>query len=199
MLSRMSVTVTESEDSMGKLLAGLILGMVIFPALALAYVMLGLAPAAATAPPMPFERFLAGTALHNRISREAPQRDLSSFTNQDLIAGADVYKRNCAVCHGLPPLPAPPIAKAMFPGAPQLLTPEGMITDDAVGVTYWKVRNGIRLSGMPSFEAVLSDQQKWEVSALLARADQLPPEAQEALKPGPAAVIPAPAASVHTK
>ena len=185
---------------MGKLLAGLILGMVIFPALILAYLMLGLAPAAATAPPMPFERWIAGTALHNRISKEAPQRDVSGFTSQDLVAGAQVYKKNCSVCHGLPPLAAPGIAKLMFPEAPQLLTPEGMVTDDPVGVTFWKVQNGIRLSGMPSFESTLNDQQKWDVSAFLARADKLPPEAQEALKPAPESAVPAaPTASVNTK
>jgi mono/diheme cytochrome c family protein len=88
----------------------------------------------------------------------------------------------------------------MFPEAPQLLTPEGMVTDDPVGVTFWKVQNGIRLSGMPSFESTLNDQQKWDVSAFLARADKLPPEAQEALKPVPESAVPAaPPASVNRK
>ena len=72
----------------------------------------------------------------------------------------------------------------MFPQAPQLLTPEGMVTDDPVGVSYWKVQNGIRLSGMPSFESILNEQQKWDVSAFLARADKLPPEAERALGAG---------------
>src|SRR6202142_403527 len=184
---------------MGKLLLGLLLGIAIFPFIVLVYLMLGLAPAAATAPPMPFERFLAGTALRNRISREAPTRDLSSFGNQDLAAGADVYKKNCSMCHGLPPQPAPAIAKAMFPEAPQLLTPEGMVNDDPVGVTYWNVQNGIRLSGMPSFESILNDQQKWNVSAFLARADKLPPEAQEALKPVPESAVPASSPSLTNK
>jgi mono/diheme cytochrome c family protein len=183
---------------MGKFLAGLILGIAILPVLIIVYLMLGLAPAAATAPPMPFERFIAGTALHSRISREAPKRDLSSFTTADLISGADVYKKNCAMCHGSQAQPAPAIAKAMFPEAPQLLTPEGMVTDDPAGVTYWKVQNGIRLSGMPSFASALNDQEKWDVSALLARVDKLPAEAQEALKPAPEALA-APSASVKIK
>jgi thiosulfate dehydrogenase len=172
---------------MGKFVVGLIVGLVIFPVLVLAYLLAGFAPAAATAPPMPFERFIAGTALQQRIRREAPKRDASSFTPADLVAGADVYKKNCAQCHGVYQQPAPAIAKGMFPGAPQLLTPEGMVTDDPVGVTYWKVENGIRLSGMPSFQAALKEQEAWDVSALLARANQLPAEAQEALKTSPRA------------
>jgi mono/diheme cytochrome c family protein len=87
------------------------------------------------------------------------------------------------MCHGLSRQKAPAIAKSMFPEAPQLLTPDGMVADDPVGVTYWKVKNGIRLSGMPSFESILTEQQIWDVSALLARADKLPPEAQKALQP----------------
>jgi mono/diheme cytochrome c family protein len=172
---------------MGKFVAGLIVGLIVFPLLVLAYLLAGLAPAAATAPPMPFERFIAGKALEGRIIREAPKRDVSSFTTADLVEGAGVYKRNCAQCHGSLQQPAPAIAKGMFPEAPQLLTPEGMVTDDPVGVTYWKVENGIRLSGMPSFQAALKEQDAWDVSALLARVNKLPAEAQEKLKTSPTA------------
>ena len=58
------------------------------------------------------------------------------------------------------------------------------VGDDPAGVTYWKVKNGIRLSGMPSFEKSLSDMQVWQVAALVARADKLPPQVMDALKPG---------------
>ena len=167
---------------MGKFLLGLVLGAVVFPFAVFIYLMLGLAPAASTAPPMPFERFIAGTALQKRISREAPKKELSSFTTQDLLAGARVYQQNCAMCHGAYKSPAPAIAKVMYPEAPQLLTVEGMVTDDPVGVTYWKIQNGIRLSGMPSFAAILSDQERWDVSALLAHANSLPSGVQKALR-----------------
>jgi mono/diheme cytochrome c family protein len=74
-----------------------------------------------------------------------------------------------------------------------------MVTDDPVGVTYWKVKNGIRLSGMPSFDSALTDQQRWDVSAMLARADELPPEAQATLKPGPGSAVPPPLGQDQTK
>ena len=75
----------------------------------------------------------------------------------------------------------------MFPHAPQLFT-HGGVTDDPAGETYWKVDNGIRLSGMPSFRAALTDDQMWQVTALLNRADKLPPEALAALNPVPVIV-----------
>lgn len=170
---------------MAKFWVGLIVGIIIVPVVVVIYLSLGLAPAAATASPMPFERLIAGTALHSRINREAPTRDVSGFTSAQLIDGADVYKKDCAQCHGNLGQPAPVIARAMFPRAPQLMTPRGSVSDDPAGVTYWKVQNGIRLSGMPSFGKALTEDQKWDVSALLARSDKLPSEVQDALKPAP--------------
>jgi thiosulfate dehydrogenase len=67
-----------------------------------------------------------------------------------------------------------------------------------VGVTYWKVKNGIRLTGMPGFEKALSDQQMWQVAALMASADKLPPDVLRGLLPAPAPAIVAPAAPVAT-
>jgi thiosulfate dehydrogenase len=100
-----------------------------------------------------------------------------------LMAGGQVYKDNCAFCHGLP-LQAPSAAsQGMFPHAPQLFTEKETVTDDPVGVTYWKVKNGIRLTGMASFQKALTDQQMWDVSALLARADKLPPDVLRTLLP----------------
>jgi hypothetical protein len=68
----------------------------------------------------------------------------------------------------------------MFPKPPKLLEGKG-VTDDSPGETYWKVANGIRLSGMPSFSDSLSQTQMWQVSLLLANADKLPDSVKSAL------------------
>lgn len=46
------------------------------------------------------------------------------------------------------------------------------VSDDPVGVTYWKVANGIRLTGMPAFDHTLSETERWQVSLLMAGADK---------------------------
>ncbi|HZZ16790.1 MAG TPA: hypothetical protein VFE08_12585, partial [Candidatus Sulfotelmatobacter sp.] len=48
------------------------------------------------------------------------------------------------------------------------------VTDDPAGETYWKVTNGIRLTGMPGFKNTLSETERWQVTLLLADADKLP-------------------------
>ena len=72
------------------------------------------------------------------------------------------------------------VSEGMYPEAPQLWEPhrDGVVgvSDDPPGETYWKVANGIRLSGMPAFKKILNETEMWQVSQLLANADKpLPP------------------------
>ena len=165
---------------MKKLLLGLVLGLVLVLLGAIVYFGLGLAPVAASAPPMPMERLLAGMALHARISKEAPLKAPIPADEANLLAGTRVYREQCAVCHGLSGQPETAIAKGMFPHPPQLFTGHG-VTDDPAGETYWKAANGIRLTGMPSYKGSLSDMQLWQVSLMLANADKLSPAAKAAV------------------
>jgi mono/diheme cytochrome c family protein len=66
----------------------------------------------------------------------------------------------------------------MFPRPPELFKGHG-VTDDPAGETYWKVNNGIRLTGMPAYGGSLSKDEMWQVSLLLANADKLPPQVLE--------------------
>lgn len=165
---------------------GLIIGVLILPIGFYAYVKTGMIPVATSDSPMPFEKMLANDGLRARLKKEAPQKNLSAFTEADLVGGAQVYQTNCAFCHGLPGQASSAASRGMFPGPPQLFTADGSVTDDPVGVTYWKVKNGIRLTGMPGFHATLGEQQMWQVSALVASADKLTPAVLDALRPGAA-------------
>ena len=166
-----------------RFLLGVVVGLLILPAGLYLYVATGHAPVATADPAMPMEAFFAKLGRKSRIKAEQPKRDLSTFSTADLAAGADIYQKDCAFCHGLPNQPKPDAAKGMFPHAPQLLDKDDMVTDDPVGESFWKVKNGIRLSGMPGFKQSLSEAQMWQVSALLAKADQLPPEVSGKLQP----------------
>jgi thiosulfate dehydrogenase len=170
-------------------LIGAIVGLLILPLVFGVYVVTGRVPAATADRPMPFESAIAGAGLYARIQKEAPKRDVSGVATAELVSGADVYQKNCAMCHGLPGQAVPPVGLGEFPKPPQLFTEDGRVSDDPAGVTYWKVKNGIRLTGMPAFQQSMSDAQLWQVTALVARADKLPPEVMEALKPGPPVIL----------
>jgi len=152
---------------MGRLLAGLILGLLVIPVGVCVYFITGVVPVATSAEAMPFEKRLASIALHAHVEKEAPKNAPFQADDAAYAAAAQLYRADCAVCHGLPDRPETPVAKGMFPHPPQLFVGHG-VTDDPPGETNWKIANGIRLTGMPAYKASLSDQQMWQVALLLA-------------------------------
>ena len=165
---------------------GLIIGLVILPIVGYCYFRFGYAPVATASSPMPFEKKMASMALKARISKEAPKQVPIQPDEPNLTQGANIFVENCAFCHGLPGQKASNAAKGMFPLPPQLFNPDEMVTDDPPGVTYWKVSNGIRMTGMPGFGEMLSPTQMWQVSLLLAHADKLPDQTKAVLSHSPA-------------
>jgi mono/diheme cytochrome c family protein len=166
-----------------KFIFGLIIGLLIPAAAGYCYFRFGIAPIATAADPMPFEKKMAQMTIHAHMTKEAPKQVPVTADEPNLTQGAAVYIENCAFCHGLPNQPATMAAKGMFPLPPQLLSGDDMVTDDPVGDTYWKVSNGLRMTGMPGFGQMLSPIQMWQVSQLLAHADKLPDSTKAALKP----------------
>ena len=115
---------------------------------------------------LPGEKFLARTALNAAIKSEAGRRSPIPADETNWKAGAKIYKNDCMVCHGSPGRPESSIARGMFPAPPQLM--KDGVEDDPVGETFWKVKNGIRLTGMPGFTESLSETELWQVSLFLA-------------------------------
>ena len=119
------------------------------------YFRFGYATVATASSPMPFEKKLAHMALEARVQQEAPKDSPLQPSDDNYQAGVNVYRANCAMCHGLPGQAQSPTSKGMYPRPPQLFKGHG-VTDDPVGETYWKVANGIRLTGMPAYTSSLS-------------------------------------------
>ena len=158
---------------MKKFVAGVIVTLVCMAGGTYAYFTSGFAPVATASHPMPFEKQLASLALHARIRKEMPRTAPIDANEANDLAGAHEYLQHCAVCHGVPGGEKTAIARGEFPPPPQLFKGKG-VTGDPPGETFWKVANGIRLTGMPSFNLSLSTRQIWQVSLLLANADRLP-------------------------
>ena len=176
---------------------GFIIGLITVPVVAFLYFQFGLAPVATASSPIPLEKFLAQTALHAAIGRSAPKDSPVPATEPNVMAGAKIYRENCAVCHGLPGVERTAIARGEYPKPPQLFQGHG-VTDDPAGETFWKTKNGIRLTGMPGFDGALTDEQIWQVSQMLATADKLPASVQQELRRPDTviqAVAPAPTSS----
>jgi thiosulfate dehydrogenase len=167
-----------------KFILGIVVGFILVGAAGYFYFATGMAPVATSDPVMPFEKKLANKALHARIAKEMPASVPVGNDESTYTGGAQVYRDNCAVCHGLPGEEQSAIAKGMFPKPPHLFRGKG-VTDDEPGETYWKVANGIRLTGMPGFKKELTETQMWQVSILLANANKISATVKQQLQPPP--------------
>jgi thiosulfate dehydrogenase len=166
------------------MLRGFILGVILsaLAAAVAAYMIVvnGLIPAAADQPAGALERWVAENDLRAVLNANAPKTaNPIPVTDANLIAGIRLYADNCSVCHGTAAgeAAASPVAKGEAPPPPQLAT-DG-VEDDPDGVTFWKIKHGIRFTGMPSWARTLNDQQIWTLALFLKHMNNLPaaPEA----------------------
>jgi thiosulfate dehydrogenase len=172
-----------SGGGSGKLFLGFILGIGAVAAGAWLYLHFAALPVATADKPFPMEAVIVSNPLHARIDREMKTPPFG--TSEDVFeGGAKIYRAQCAACHGTPGHDVG-FAKSMYPEAPPLWKPHhhsgasgGVVgvSDDEPGETYWKVANGIRLTGMPAYQHVLTETEMWQVSLLLKNADQQLPD-----------------------
>lgn len=159
----------------GKVFLGFILGIAAVAAGLYLYLRFGTLPVAVADAPFPYEKQIVQVPLNARIDREVKTPPFG--TSEEVFeSGAHVYRAECASCHGVPGHDVLS-ARYMYPHSPQLWKKHGKsgvvgVSDDTAEETYWKVANGIRLSGMPAFEHLLTDTQMWQVSLLLKNADK---------------------------
>jgi thiosulfate dehydrogenase len=177
---------------MVRILLGILVGVILVPVAVMAWLRFGSVPVAVADPPLPQERLLTSVPLNERIDRELIKTPPIQADESNLVAGAEIYRDHCAGCHGLHGKPSS-FGAHMYPDAPPLWEKHHHnnivgVSDDPPGETYWKVANGIRLTGMPSYKSVLTEAGMWQVSLLLANADKpLPPEAVDILRGQPSA------------
>ncbi|MHB8256359.1 MAG: c-type cytochrome [Acidiferrobacterales bacterium] len=140
----------------------------------------GSIPANADGTPSRLELWMARTSLRATLRQQAPKgADPVPLTTANLITGIHIFGEHCTICHGTArgTASATPVAKGEYPRPPQLAS-DG-VEDDPPGYSFWKIKHGIRLTGMPSFKSALTDQQIWTVALFLKHMNALPPAAEQ--------------------
>ena len=167
-------------------IVGIVVGVLLLCCAIYFYFSSGSAPVATSASPMPLERSLARIGLHAYLDKLPHPQPQVPADEANLVMGAKVYKEQCAGCHGLPGEPKPVVAQGMYPAPPQLFHGTG-VTDDEAWESYWKVENGIRMTGMPGFKGQLTEAQIWQVSVLVKNADKITDSVRKELAAGASA------------
>ena len=117
--------------------------------------------------PSHFETVLATRAKHILVRRGSRQGIPSAPTNlrASIEEGDKLFGTECAACHGLDGHKLTDAGRWMYPRAADLTSAEVQQYSDRE--LFWIVKNGIRLSGMPAFGRVESDEHVWDLANYL--------------------------------
>jgi len=140
--------------------------------------LLGFLPSTANADPPSLERRLAMSAVDASVDRHAAHDAKNPIlpTDQNLIDGMKLYTMNCAGCHGGLDKKPSLQAHSFYPPVPQLILHP---PDDEEWHNYYVIHNGIRYTGMPAWDKVLSTDDMWKLATFLSHIEKLPQGAQD--------------------
>ena len=161
-------------------LVGASLGMMLIGFL---MIEMGLVPINADVAPSSLERKILPLAVRASVARRSSEQPGGAAipTDDDLVAGAEIYKEMCAQCHGQLNGRASVLGASFYPPAPQLPGHGTSYTDVEV---FWIVKHGIRNTSMPSWRNLLSDENIRQVAAYIKRMDSLPAAVDVKSRPG---------------
>lgn len=82
-------------------------------------------------------------------------------TDSSTEAGAALFSANCAICHGVEGRGDGPSAEALDPPPPDLHADHVQVLTD--GELFWVITHGVEDTGMPPWEDVLAEEERWHV------------------------------------
>jgi mono/diheme cytochrome c family protein len=113
------------------------------------------------------------TASINRYAADTPPAGLDAPAT--IQAGARAYaSRGCTTCHGIPGVDGSwaKFSEGLRPDPPDL---KEVVKDLTTAQIFWVVKNGINMTGMPSFAtAGAPDQEIWAIAAFAKKSPEVP-------------------------
>ena len=115
-------------------------------------------------------RWILETTMENSVEHHARNVEIPSLDDSTMILKGYVHYSSMCGCHGNPGRES---NKAYNPEPPELYRTAGEWQPNEL---FWIVKNGIKLSGMPSFSERASDDEIWETVAFLRVLPKLNPD-----------------------
>ncbi len=140
----------------------------------------GIFDVAASTPHSAFERWLLGATMKRSVvAMAASVGDPPPFTDGMIKDGFAHYDDMCRVCHGAPGLDRSEIGKGLNPRPPDL---SRAVKEWSPRQLFWIVKNGIKMTGMPSFGATHDDDEVWSIVAFIEKVPEMSAEQYQRIK-----------------
>jgi cytochrome c len=142
---------------------------------------------AARKKPSRVEEALANAAKDTAIPIRAHNlKNPMPNTAEVVEQGHQIYKQTCALCHGADGHGRTNLGLGMYPPVMDLTALHAQHWTDAE--LFWIIQNGVRMTGMPSFQATLSADDAWKLAHLIHALPRLDAAAPDGAPAAPAKV-----------
>jgi mono/diheme cytochrome c family protein len=141
---------------------------------AFVFISTGAYSVAATAPHLPFTRWLLKTTQKRSVAVRADEAPAQPPADSTMLReGFEEYREMCVACHGAPGVERGTLGKGINPKPPDLAKEGAEWSDREL---FWITKHGIKLAGMPAFGVTHSDKELWGIVAFLRRLESMSPE-----------------------
>jgi mono/diheme cytochrome c family protein len=167
------------------LLAAFVIGLILLPAALALLAMTGRLPSDSLSAPPGWETGIGRRALDAALERRTAglRNPIAANDEAALIAGMDLYRENCAGCHGGTRGPSDWGRSGFYPRVPQFWQEPVAI---APAEAFVAVRGGIRYSGMGAWQGMMSEPEMWQVANFVSRMHALPANVDAGWRAAPA-------------
>lgn len=157
-----------------KVIITVVATIVVLIVLGLVFVFSGVSNVSAENQESGLVKWILSAASDNSIERHARGIEVPALGDSTQVAmGFEHYQEMCVTCHGAPGEDRSEIGKGLNPHAPNL---SRSISDMSDAELYWILKNGIKMTGMPSFGKTHSEEQLW---AMVSFVKKLPGMSEE--------------------
>lgn len=115
------------------------------------------------------------------IAMRAAEMSVPDLKDKERIErGVANYSAMCAQCHLEPGMETSELYEGLYPKPPVLYKDRNFAK--APHETFWVIKNGIKMTAMPSWGIYNSDEQIWDMIATVMAMDNMAPEQYQKLK-----------------
>ena len=148
--------------------------VLVVPLSVFAYVKSGIFNVGASSPHTKLTTWLTHETMIHSVHRQARSILAPAGTSADqLFAGFCAYETHCVACHGAAAVARQPWVSGMEPQPPYLLDETQRFTAPQL---FWVIKNGIKMTGMPSWRDSMSDRDIWNIVGWLEASAKLSPQ-----------------------
>ncbi|MBY0560480.1 cytochrome c [Hyphomicrobium sp.] len=163
-----------------KFITGFIAALAVLAVGGLIYVYSGAYDVAASVPHSSILRWVLVTARDQSIAARLDQVGSPPPPNSSSIKeGFEHFDEMCVTCHGAPGAERGEVGKGLNPKPPDL---SRLSKGKDPRELFWIVKNGIAMTGMPSFGATHNDQAIWNIVAFLKELPAIPAQKYQEMK-----------------